>query len=104
MNKYLGPTDDTFIVLTAPEAHALGIGDFLAPQKISLTAFKKKFKELTEKVEIILEDTPSIGNYSLNEITVIANITASGELQIVGTARGKSEFTGGLSLKFIKVK
>jgi hypothetical protein len=54
--------------------------------------------------EEIIPDVSKQAGYELSEVTVYVSVSASGELQLVGVAKGKGEIGGGFSLNFRKVK
>ena len=93
---------DNLVVLVGPDAQSAGIGDWLTRKEISVDTLKTNMNAFTGKLGVLLDNIPSMGEYNLSEITINVNITAGGELQIVGIARGKSEVSGGITLTFKK--
>ncbi|MGD9928927.1 MAG: hypothetical protein AB7U05_02815 [Mangrovibacterium sp.] len=93
---------DTINILVAPEAEAMGIGDYLAPIPIKLKTLKQNLEMFTKQLGEIIPEVPVYGGYELTDISVQVNITAGGELQLVGLVKGKGEITGGLTLTFRK--
>ena len=89
-------------VLVCPDADSAGIGDWLTRKEISVNTLKTNISTFTGKLGTLLENIPSTGEYDLSEVTINVNITAGGELQLVGVARGKGEFSGGITLTFKK--
>ncbi len=91
-------------VLVAPDADSAGIGDFFNPKPIKLKTLKENLRAFTMKLEEIIPDVSKQAGYELSEVTVNVSVSASGELQLVGVAKGKGEISGGFSLNFRKVK
>lgn len=89
-------------VLVYPDADSAGIGDWLTRKEISVNTLKTNMNTFTGTLGTLLENLPSTGEYDLSEVTVNVNITAGGELQLVGVARGKGEVSGGITLTFKK--
>lgn len=102
MDKKINSKEESLIILTEPEADAASIRDFLSPVKIPMKILSNNLEILTRKIGTILANIPEIGDYKLHEITINVNITAGGELQLIGIAKGKGDIKGGFSLKFSK--
>ncbi len=103
MNDEPSSNPDCLDILTAPEADAAGIGDFLSSAKVPVKKLSKNLEKFTEKLVMLLPAIPHVKDYELSEVTVSVNVTAGGELQLIGMARGKGEVKGGLTLKFTKL-
>ena len=95
---------DSIKILVAPHADSAGIGDFLTPVPVKLKTLKENLEALTNKLGTIIPEVSSQTNYELSDISVNVNVTASGELQLVGIAKGKGEVSGGFTLTFRKTK
>jgi hypothetical protein len=93
---------DELDILVSPHANEMGIGDYLISKVVGVNTLEKNLKQLTEKIGRILKEVPDLGNYKLSEVTVAVNVTGTGELQLVGVARGKTDIGGAFTLKFIK--
>ena len=93
-------SDEILEILTVPDADSAGIGDFRSPVAVPVKTLNKNLKSFTKKLGEILPDISDIKNYELSEVNVSVNITAKGELQLVGVVKGGAEINGGLSLKF----
>lgn len=93
---------NNLVVLVVPEAHAAGIGDYLTRKEISVDTLNTNMKAFTGKLGALLDHIPRVGDYDLSEVTINVNISAGGELQLVGVARGKGEVSGGITLTFKK--
>ena len=93
---------DAITILVAPEAESAGIGDFLSPRPIKLKTLKQNLEMFTKQLGEIIPEIPGYAGYELAEVSVQVNITAGGELQLVGMVKGKGEITGGLTLTFKK--
>ncbi|MEA3546910.1 MAG: hypothetical protein U9R66_04535 [Thermodesulfobacteriota bacterium] len=91
-------------VLVAPDADSAGIGDFFTPKPINLKTLKENLRAFTMKLEEIIPNVSETAGYELSEVTVNVCVSASGELQLVGVAKGKGEISGGFSLNFRKIK
>jgi len=89
-------------VLVRPDADSAGIGDWLTRKDIPVDTLKTNMNTFTGKLGALLDNMPSTGEYNLSEVTINVNITAGGELQLVGVARGKGEVSGGITLTFKK--
>jgi hypothetical protein len=87
-------------VLVCPDADAAGIGDWVTRKEISVDTLKANMNAFTGKLGDLLNNIPKMGDYNLSEVTINVNITAGGELQLVGVARGKGEVSGGITLTF----
>lgn len=96
-------TDDKLEILTEPEAYAAGIQEFLSPATISVKKLSANLEDLITKFNKILYNLPQIEEYKLTEIAINVNITAGGELQVIGLAKGEGKVNGGFTLKFNKV-
>lgn len=71
-----------------------------SPRELKIEVLSENVSIFMGQVESILEKTPkSVGRYQLDEITVSAEISAKGQLVLLGTG-GELGATGGLTFKF----
>jgi hypothetical protein len=96
------PAPEYLYILTAPDADSAGIGNFMHPVKVPIRELQKNLEEFTKKLGSLLPAVPRVKDYELSEISVSVNITAGGELQLIGVAKGKADIGGGLTLRFTK--
>jgi len=89
-------------VLVCPDADSAGIGNWLTRKEISVDTLKTNMDTFTGKLGSLLDKMPNMGDYDLSEVKINVNITAGGEFQLVGVARGKGEVSGGITLTFKK--
>lgn len=93
---------ESLVVLTAPEGEAAGIGDYISPVPLRVKTLGDNLQAFTKKLGGILNNIETVGAFQLNEVVVSVNITAGGEIQLLGIARGKGEMVSGVTLKFQK--
>lgn len=93
--------EDELLVLTEPDATPMG-GDFRTSVPISANKINKNLKAFTGKFSEVMKDVQSLGRYELSEVSINVGITASGQIQLIGVARGKTQVAGGVTLKFTK--
>lgn len=93
---------ETLVVLTTPEGDESGIGDYAFPSRVHVKKLGENLQAFAKKLGGTLSNIETIGTYHLNEVTVSVNITAGGEIQLLGIARGKGGMASGITLKFQK--
>lgn len=92
-----------FLILTEPEVTPLGApSDVLVSKRISAGVINENLRAFISRFGDILTDVSTMGTFGLVEVTVNIGISAEGEIQLIGLARGKTSVTTGILLKFQK--
>jgi hypothetical protein len=87
---------DTILVSTADITVMRG----RAPKELNVEILGKNVNLFLTQIEDVLENAPNeVGTFKLTELTVSAEISAKGQLVLVGTG-AEAAAKGGLTLKF----
>ena len=84
-----------------PQSGTLGI---LTPtaliKQIDADKIRRSLSHISEQVAGVLQDVKQVGDFKLKEVQVSVEISAEGEIAIIGTVRGATGARGAMTLTF----
>ena len=83
-----------------PQPETLGV--FMPPliKEIDAEKIRHSVTHISEQIAGILQDVKQVGDFKLKEVQVGVEISAEGEIAIVGTVRGGAGIRGAMTLTF----
>lgn len=99
---------DTIPFMVSPDRESdtksgiFGPGSGLIATEIPVDVLRNNMQALVSSLRLMLEHAWDVGQFELSEVELQVDVSASGELRIVGVGGGKLEGSGAMKLTFKK--